>query len=79
MFLNSVSSDSLIAAVPHRRTLLPRAPRARPRGAYHLNMWQELRRRWLVGGIMAAVLVAVVAPELGAPGGNYRMLTLSSS
>lgn len=40
-------------------------------GKYNVDMWQELRRRWAAGGVLAALLAAVLRPALGAPGGNY--------
>lgn len=36
--------------------------------------WRGARRRWLLGGVLVAVVAAVLAPRLGASGGNYRML-----
>ncbi|KAJ8715338.1 hypothetical protein PYW07_009820 [Mythimna separata] len=34
------------------------------------RVWRGARRRWLLGGVLCALLAAVLAPRLGAPGGN---------
>ncbi|CAB3257563.1 unnamed protein product [Arctia plantaginis] len=39
--------------------------------AYSVDMWREVRRHWMVLGVLSAVTVAVLAPQLGARGGNY--------
>lgn len=42
-------------------------------GVYIMDVCSEVRRRWMAGGVLAAVLAAVLAPALGAPGGNYSL------
>lgn len=43
----------------------------RASSAYSVDMWREVRRHWMVLGVLSAVTVAVMAPQLGARGGNY--------
>lgn len=40
------------------------------------QLWRAVRARWMLGGVLAAVTLAVLAPRFGAPGGNYCMLTI---
>ncbi|XP_049883889.1 uncharacterized protein LOC126379239 [Pectinophora gossypiella] len=36
---------------------------------YNVDFWREVRRRWLVFGVLLSVTAAVLAPAAGAPGG----------
>lgn len=38
---------------------------------YNLDMWKEVKKRWLVFGVLFSIMLAVLAPRVGAPGGNY--------
>ncbi|XP_023943396.2 sodium/bile acid cotransporter 7-like [Bicyclus anynana] len=39
------------------------------KSGYELDLWQEVRKRWMVVGVLLAMSLAVLAPRLGAPGG----------
>lgn len=41
------------------------------RSEYDVDFWREVKKRWLVLGVLVAVLAAVVAPSFGEHGGNY--------
>lgn len=41
------------------------------RSEYDVDFWREMKKRWLVFGVLLAVLAAVVAPTFGERGGNY--------
>lgn len=38
---------------------------------YNIDFWKEVKKRWMVPGVLATVALAVLAPKYGAPGGNY--------
>lgn len=54
-------------------TLLIQKPKVTCRNEYKVDMWYEVKRLWLVGGILLAALLASIAPHLGAPGGKDCM------
>lgn len=41
------------------------------KSGYELDIWREVRKRWMVLGVLLAMALAVLAPHFGAPGGNY--------
>lgn len=46
---------------------------------YNIDFWKEVKKRWMVAGVLAAILLAVISPRVGAPGGKRNcMLTLRS-
>lgn len=44
---------------------------------YNLDFWKEVKKRWMVLGVLVAVALAVLAPHFGAPGGNYMHVNSS--
>ncbi|CAH2252720.1 jg10179 [Pararge aegeria aegeria] len=41
------------------------------KSGYEVDFWQEVKKRWMVLGVLLAMALAVLAPQFGAPGGNY--------
>lgn len=37
---------------------------------YEVNYLEEFKQRWMVFGVLVTLLLAVVAPRIGAHGGN---------
>ncbi|XP_053622178.1 sodium/bile acid cotransporter 7-like isoform X2 [Plodia interpunctella] len=44
---------------------------------YDLDLWKEVRKRWLVFGVLISIMFAVVSPHVGAPGGPLHMEYIS--
>lgn len=38
---------------------------------YRIDFWEEVKRRWMVLGVLVALAAAVLAPRTGAPGGKH--------
>ncbi|KAI8433495.1 hypothetical protein MSG28_015527 [Choristoneura fumiferana] len=43
---------------------------------YNIDFWKEVKKRWMVAGLLAAVLLAVISPRFGAPGGKQTACSL---
>lgn len=43
---------------------------------YELDIWEEVRRRWMIVGVLTAVAMAVLTSHYGAFGGNYMHVHL---
>ncbi|XP_041970475.1 uncharacterized protein LOC121726898 [Aricia agestis] len=47
------------------------------RSIYYVNFFEEAKRRWMVLGVLTTVALAVLAPQVGAPGGLLHAEYLS--
>lgn len=37
---------------------------------YKLDIWRELKKRWMIIGVLISMTLAVLSPKVGAPGGK---------
>lgn len=43
---------------------------------YKIDLWREFIKRWMVAGVFLVVILAVLGPKIGAPGGNYTACSI---
>lgn len=48
--------------------------RERASATYEVDLVEQLKKYWVVAGVLVSVALSVVAPGVGAPGGNYLAL-----
>ncbi|XP_045770128.1 uncharacterized protein LOC123870765 isoform X1 [Maniola jurtina] len=63
--MESVSATTQIVYVQRNRSVNNNGFKS----GYDVDVWQEVRKRWMVLGVLLAMALAVLAPHFGAPGG----------
>lgn len=75
--MNSVNDDKVLISTEEMDG--GKVRRRRSSSVYAVDMWREVRRRWMVLGVLGSVTMAVLSPKLGAVGGNYTACSVYRS
>lgn len=43
---------------------------------YEVDFWEEIKKRWMIIGVLISVALAVLTSHYGASGGNYMHVKL---
>lgn len=43
---------------------------------YEVDFWEEIKKRWMILGVLISVALAVLTSHYGASGGNYMHVKL---